>query len=482
MAIPFALLVALIAGQDSAAPPEFKEVRERIQEAVRAGQAPSLALAVVRDAKVVWAEGFGVADLESKTPATADSVYLLASVSKPLTATGLMVLKDRGLVDLDAPANRYLGEAKLRAFVGTADEMTLRRLANHTAGMPLHWNFFYEGTSPPSMDETIRRYGFAAWAPGDEWAYSNLAFGILDYVTERVSKSPWREFMGKNVYDPLKMTRTSDRVRPGLEPHATAQYDPDKAGRFVRVRPYRFDHAGASAVWSSANDLARFMIAHLQDGAIDGVRVLSEESTREMRKQTSRRADGGGSGVGWAVGPFAGQPSFSHGGGMPGVTTFVAGFPDGKNALIVLSNRSGAAIVHDVARRLGRILYPDPRPDPASPRPSADKKEGSVAGTWKGKVAHFAGDIPLALTIAEGGQATAQWKERPAALRQPSIRPGHFSAEIEGDLSTGTGFAGTPALRLQLRREGERLTGVLMAQAPSNFCLSSWVELRRSGD
>src|SRR5262245_22772725 len=90
----------LVLAAQAAAPPEFKPVREYIEEQVRAGKAPSLAVAVVREGKVVWAEGFGVGDLEKKTPATADSIYLLASVSKPITATGLMVLKDRGLVDL----------------------------------------------------------------------------------------------------------------------------------------------------------------------------------------------------------------------------------------------------------------------------------------------------------------------------------------------------------------------------------------------
>ncbi len=476
-------LVLCLAVQNVEAPAEFKGVRDHLQEALRSGAGPSVAVAVVREGRVVWAEGFGSADLEKQSPATADSIYLLASVSKPVTATGLMVLRDRGSVDLDQPANRYLGEAKLRAPAGSADGMTVRRLANHTAGMPLHWNFFYEGTSPPPRDETIRRYGFAAWAPGGEWGYSNLAFGVLDYVTERVSKTPWRAFLEKEVFDPLKMARTSDRVRPGMEKDATAQYDRDREGRFARVAPYGFDHPGASAVWSSANDLARFMLMHLGDGALEGARVLSEDSARAMRVQTSRRADGGGTGVGWAVGPFLGRPSFSHSGGMPGVTTIVVGFPEEKHAVVVLANAGGVGLVQEAARRAMAVLYAG-APAPAAPGPRAPgsaEPAGSVAGKWSGKVAHPDGDLPLALEVAEKG-ATARWKDKAVTLRQVSVRPGRFGGEFDGEIPIRPDFAGTPVLRLQLRREGERLQGVLMAQTAGRFCLSHWVELDRVRD
>jgi CubicO group peptidase (beta-lactamase class C family) len=473
-----AFLLAL-AAQDVAAPPEFKSVREFIEERVRAGNVPSLAVAVVREGNLVWAEGFGLADLEKKTPATSDSIYLLASVSKPMTATGLMVLKDRGLIDLDAPANRYLGEAGLRAYEGSADDMTVRRLANHTAGMPLHWNFWYEGTAPPSRDETIRRYGFAAWAPGSEWGYSNLAFGILDHITARVTKTPWREFMETTVYDPLRMARTSDRVRPGREADATAQYEPDREGRFVRVKPYTFDHPGASAIWSSANDLARFLRMHLLDGALDGARVLSEDSARAMRVQTSRRADGGGNGVGWAVGPLRGRPSFSHGGGMTGVTTFIAGFEENKHAIVVLSNSGRAGAVQETVGRIAAVLYPEVRAV-RNPRaePGGVKRE-DFAGKWKGKVVHYAGDVPLTLSVGERG-VTAGWNGADHSLRDVGIRNGRMGGTFDAALRTDTAFSGIPSLRLEVRRQGDRLVGVLMAQAQAYFCLSHRVELDRA--
>ncbi len=480
---PFPVMVALLcalplAAQEPACPAEFRPVREHIQEGIRGGAAPSLALAVIRGGRVVWAEGFGLGDLERKTPATADSIYVLASVSKPITATGLMVLKDRGLVDLDQPANRYLGAAKLRAFAGSADDITLRRLANHTAGLALHWNFFYEGSGPPPRDETIRRYGFAAWAPGTEWGYSNLAFGVLDHVTERVGGASWREFMEKNVFDPLGMTRTSDRVRPGREGDATAPYEADVAGRFIRVAPYGFDHPGASAVRSSARDLAAFVLMHLGDGALEGARVLSPESARAMRTQTSRRADGGGNGVGWFTAPAFGRPSFSHTGGMPGVSTMVRAFPEEKHATIVLTNSSSRVLTTEVTRRLTAVLFPDGRPD-RTPEPEAAGDLDAHVGSWKGRLAHYEGDIPLTLTVGKDKTATLGWGRETVKLREVGVRGGRLMGEAEGLLRSDTGFRGTPLLRFQLRLSGDRLTGVCMALAPGYFCLSHWVDLTR---
>jgi len=147
------------------APLDYAKIREFLQKSVDDGRTPSVAVGMIKDGTLVWAEAFGLANREKNIRATPDTIYWLASVSKPLTATGLMQLVERGVVDLDQPANTYLGDVKLKAYRGSADAMTVRRLANHTAGLPTHYNFFY-GTSPPPMDETIRRYAFASLEPG----------------------------------------------------------------------------------------------------------------------------------------------------------------------------------------------------------------------------------------------------------------------------------------------------------------------------
>src|SRR5258708_10714090 len=137
---------------------DFGAVRDLIRARLVEQTLPSLAVAVARNGTILWEEGFGWADRENRVPATEHTMYSLASISKPITATGVMVLKEQGKLDLDRPINEYLGEAKLRAWIGDAADATVRRVANHTSGLPLHWHFFYEAETDgrPAMDEPIR--------------------------------------------------------------------------------------------------------------------------------------------------------------------------------------------------------------------------------------------------------------------------------------------------------------------------------------
>jgi len=476
MTLTLVLLVALL----GEVPEKLRPVREQVERGIAAGLAPSLALAVIEDGRVVWAEGFGHADLERKTPATPDTVYWLASVSKPITATGLMILVERGKLDLDAPANHYLTGAKLVARAGDADEITVRCLANHTAGLATHYNFFYEGTAPPSFDETLRRYGFAARAPGARWEYSNLGFGILGFLTEQAAGEPWGRFLEKTVFDPLGMKRTSDRVRPGLEAEAAVPYAPDVAARPVRVTPYRFDHAAASTIWSSANDLARFVLLHLGDGALGDVRVLRAESAVAMRTPAK---PGLATGIGWGLGRRRGREMIGHTGGMPGVATIVRAWPKERVAFIVLTNSSLRKLGDETAKRIEEALLPDanldsaeltePGPGPAEP--------GRLEGAWQGKLAHFRGDVALKFEVTAKGEARLGLGDRPAvALRDVRIQRDGLTGRLEGLLETRPDFHGNVTLELRLALDGKRLTGVALAQAAGYFALAHWVELSRA--
>ena len=115
----------------SAAAQPFAPVRSRIEQLVEEDKVPSMAVAVAREGEILWERGFGLADREGGCPATEHTSYALASISKSLTATALMVLVQRQLIDLDAPVNDYLEEIKVRARVGDAGKATVRRVASH---------------------------------------------------------------------------------------------------------------------------------------------------------------------------------------------------------------------------------------------------------------------------------------------------------------------------------------------------------------
>src|SRR3712207_4301406 len=130
------------APRSAASSDQFDTVRAVIRRAVDDGL-PSIAVAVAKDGRIVWEEGFGMADRERGVPAGPHTMYSLASISKPFTATGLMKLVERGRVHLDRPVNDYLGGGRLTGLAGEASQATVRRVLSHTAGLPLHWQFFY---------------------------------------------------------------------------------------------------------------------------------------------------------------------------------------------------------------------------------------------------------------------------------------------------------------------------------------------------
>jgi CubicO group peptidase (beta-lactamase class C family) len=116
-------------------------------------------------------------------PATPDTIYALASLTKPYTSTGVMELVEQHKIDLDRPINEYLGSAPLTAIVGDASGATVRRVLCHTSGLPIHSvNLLGNGDQIPSMADTIRRYGALVNSPGEYFEYSNLGFGVLGYA------------------------------------------------------------------------------------------------------------------------------------------------------------------------------------------------------------------------------------------------------------------------------------------------------------
>ena len=267
---------------------QFDSIRDFIRARMTEKQVPSCAVAVARDGKILWEEGFGWADRENRIPATEHTMYSLGSTTKPFTATALMTLVEKKRIDLDRPINQYLGNAKVRARVGNADDATVRRVANHSAGLPVHAQFFFsdEPFRPPSMDETILRYGNLVTIPGEKFEYSNLGYGILGYVISRVSGQSYEDYMRQSVFLKLGLTHTSVGIGPGLEKFAAVPY----ARNGLPIPHSDLDVPGAGAIYSSANDLIRFAMFHLKAHLPDQVPILSDASIEEMQTPTVTRS------------------------------------------------------------------------------------------------------------------------------------------------------------------------------------------------
>ncbi len=246
----------MFAAHVSAAGDPFDAIRRSIPAQLQQQHVPSLAVAVAQDGHIVWEEGFGLADKEHRRAATAQTMYSLASISKPLTATALMTLVNAGKLDLDRPINDYLGNTPLVARIGDVRDATVRRVANHSSGLPEHYQFFYanEPWRRPAAGVIIQRYGQLMTPPGETFRYSNLGYGILDHVIARLAGKPFADVMHDAVFAPLSMQRSAVDTTAKLTALEAVRYGHDGQP----IPPYQTDHDGASAIYASAHDMARF--------------------------------------------------------------------------------------------------------------------------------------------------------------------------------------------------------------------------------
>jgi len=473
---------------------KFAPIREKIASAIKDDNIPSIAVAVAKDGKIIWEEGFGLADRENRTPATEHTLYSVASVSKPVTATGLMVLVERGKVDLDKPIDDYLGEVKLRAFVGNAADATVRRVANHTSGLPLHYQFFYEGEpyEPPSFAESIRRYGTLMTAPGERYHYANFGYGLLDHVIAQVSGKPYADFMREEVFLPLGMTHTSIDVGPGLEAHQAIRYTPE--GK--RIPFYKFDHPGASAVYSSAHDLVRFAMFHMKEHLADQKQILKDESLDEMQRDTAIEGKGPGYGIGWGTAADdRGYEYIEHTGGMPGVATTVRFIPSERLAIVSLAN-SRSPLAYRLPDLISEVLLPE-KEKPAeekkeenSPTSSDEKKDrdstlsSELHGTWRGKLVTYQGEAPLRLVVQPDGDVHVRVGDQLETLLsnatfQGGFLRGRFAGKVPFDDNRGRDYQVQFELKLRDGVLNGAATTQTLPDAWGNNAVTHWAEVKK---
>lgn len=452
-----------------------------IRTEIDSGRVPSLAVAVARRDGIVWEEAFGWADRERAVPATIHTMFSLASVSKPLTATGLMVLVERGAVDLDTPINEYLGEVRLRVPLGDPDGATVRQVANHTSGLPLHHHFFADSKTRPPLADTIRRYGVLVTEPGERFQYSNLGYGVLEHLIERASGEGFARFMRQEVFLPLGLEHTA--ILPALEAsdELAVRYAAD--GRALPF--YGSDHGGGSAAFSCVHDLVRFGLFHLRAHRRDSSPILSDRTIREMQEPSSRRTDQGSYyGIGWMLVP---PDVVRHDGGMPGASAALVLIPAEGIAVAVLCGTKS-----DLPQRVVSGVVAALRPFAPRIRLSGNRTAGRGRrrpprrwiGTWIGNVDLVERRLPMTLTVEPSQGLRARLGADPEIkLWGVSFRDGYLSGWMRGHLDAAGTEDPAPVLRLLLKAREQRLTGAVTVLSHSAeglpSALSRWVELER---
>jgi CubicO group peptidase (beta-lactamase class C family) len=329
-----ALLVA------AALPPDFEPLVRRLMARDRI---PGLAVGVVEQGHLVFAQGFGYRDVEKRLPVTPDTLFALGSCSKAFTATSIAVLADEGKLALDAPVRTYLPDFLLEDPAASAT-LTTRELLTHQSGLPRHDFFWYR--APFSRDELYARLRFLepAGPPRAQWRYNSLMFVVAGRVVEKVSGESWERFVQTRILQPLDMRRTvlsAEAMENDLD-HASPYAV--RGGRLQQMPMLKrlSAIAPAGAVQTSVRDLAPWLTFH----ATRSPKLLGEGMWRELHRAQAKmpapaepEVQQPSYALGWIRESYRGHPLVLHNGAIDGFTVHLGFLPETGQGLILLMNR-----------------------------------------------------------------------------------------------------------------------------------------------
>ncbi|QDT56040.1 D-alanyl-D-alanine dipeptidase [Caulifigura coniformis] len=318
----------------------YQEIAARLSEFIRSEiqvkNIPAFSISLVDGDRVVWAQGFGTARADGNVPATADSLYRVGSVSKLFTDMAVMQLVEQGKIDLDADVKAVLPTfAVTNPFDG---RITLRRVMSHRAGLvrePPVGNYFDpEEPTQLATTESLNRTSLV-YAPGTRTKYSNAGIGLAGAVVETVGGRAFEEQIQSALLKPLGM-QSSSFLRSRIDPARIAEaFMWSHDGQRFPAPTWDLGTLGAGNLYSSVNDLSRFLIAVLGGGEIEGTRVLSSDLLQQMLTPQ----DGGSDyGIGFGVGKLDGHDTFGHGGAVYGYATQVKGIASEKVAVAAVAS------------------------------------------------------------------------------------------------------------------------------------------------
>jgi len=293
------------------------------------GHFPSLSACIVVNKEVAWAKGYGLYDMENSKQATENTIYMVASISKTITGTALMQLYDEGLIDLDEDVNKYL-PFSLRNLNYPDDPITFRMLLSHTSSLAgdstfsSYWWGNFSGEAPipwypyPWLGEYLipggKYYSPSIWSksrPGEQLIYANINFDLIAYLVELISNQSFHEYCYEHIFMPLDMKDTSFRLSDLDIGNVAVPYHYLESGRYRRYEHPRILHYPVAGLRTSISDLSHFLIAHVNDGVYNGVRILTEESIKEMHKIQAFGNNSFNYGLAWTIWKYHDREVFS---------------------------------------------------------------------------------------------------------------------------------------------------------------------------
>ena len=422
-------------------PGRFASLDSVVLTEMSSGNIPGVAIGIVHGDRIVYLRGFGVANIETGAPVTPDMLFRVASVSKMFTAATLLDLADAGEVDLDAPVERYLPE--LPPKLGS---VTARNLLSHTAGLR---DGFGRGNRVDaealprfclSRTDSLSFHGVA-----NAWSYTNMGYALAGCIAGAVEEQPYERVVRRRILEPLGMTRST------FNPLLAMTYSFARGHQLVNgdvtvVRPYPAHPATAPAgsLITTARELARFAIALVNGGRLEGNQALSPAVVEALLTARVRATDMGDGPMDYGYGMFSrearGLRSVGHIGAYTGFGAELVAVPEQRFAMVILSNRT-YAYLGDAKEHAMSLLLPLDAENAPPPAATGEVEQKAWVGSYGFADSRY--EISLRdgrLWFAAGPEVRVMEKVRSGVYRiadPPGLRPFPFFTVVAVQDDTG---------------------------------------------
>lgn len=252
---------------------------QRIPAIMKAYDIPGVNIAIIQNGEIVWLTAFGQADLETNREMTIDTYMRVQSISKSVTAWGIMRLVEQGMIELDRPVKDYLKNWQFPENQYDADLVTTRQLLTHAAGMPIgdFYNFYSPEEVIPSLEESLFKEARLIQEPGKSFSYSNTGYNVLELMIEEVTGQNFADYMELEILQPLGMYHSSFEWSRQWNPPVPTGYN--LSGKPIPV--YIYPEKASGGLFSTVEDIAKFVIASMPEFSSNHS-ILTTESIDSM--------------------------------------------------------------------------------------------------------------------------------------------------------------------------------------------------------
>lgn len=412
----FALLLALFALALPAAAQVTAEQKAAVDSLFKewdTNETPGAAVGVIRDGKLIYARGYGMADLEHDVPITPQSVFYMASVSKQFVTFAILLLEEQGKLGLDDEIQKHLPD-----FPRYKDPLTIRHFIHHTSGVrdsltlwSLTGKDIYDSVSKEAMYDLLKRQKELNFKPGERYLYSNACYFMLALIVEKASGKSIRDFAEEHMFKPLGMKSThfhDDKYH--IVKNRVFSYEPGKNG--YRNLIMRFDLVGSGGLYSSIGELLLWDQNFYDNKLGKGRQELIDTMLTDGRLNNGSSA---GYAFGIINGTHNGLRTVEHSGALAGYQTFYLRYPDENFSVFVLAN-AGNLNAGGKSRSIGEIFLKDKFKKPTANEavgadsPNAASADGSAVGLAADEMKAFTGNyfsrdrgISVKITLEEKG-------------------------------------------------------------------------------